>query len=341
MMGMNKPSVLAVSTTAIGDTLLNTPAIALLAQSFTVDVLAHWSWRGLLRGNPHIRRVYPYRSNILFRLPLAMGVGRRRYHRLVVLHANPSIWPVLPWLRYERAGNILGWDNPKLRMEPVEVDRTLHVAEQRASLAAWAGARPGECGPLELYLTDQELAAGREWLDQAGMSSRHPRVGFCPGAAQPQKLWPAERFGQVARGLIQDGAQVMMVGSRQEENLRQRAQQAAGREMPAALSLDLRLSAAVLAGLDLLVTNDTGPMHMALAVGTPVVAIFGPTMAWEYGPRGESGRVFQMPWPADCETCLQRKCPRPRCLEALSADEVLQAAREILGSWQGKLLNSN
>ena len=327
---MKRPAVLAVSTTAIGDTLLNTPAMAALAQAFEVDVLAHWNWRSLLQGNPRIRRVIPYRSNLLFRAPLLLGAGTRRYHRLVVLHANPSFLPVLPLLRYGRAGNILGWQDPRRRLEPVEVDRSLHVSVQRAALAQWAGAPPGEVGPLELYLSHTEKAAGEHWLAGAGLGPDRPRVGICPGAAQPQKLWPAESFGTVARGLAGDGARVVMVGSRAEEPLRARASAAAGAELPAALSLDLRLSAAVLAGLDLLVTNDTGPMHMAVAVGTPVVAVFGPTLASEYGPRGQRHRVFQMP--RTCDPCLQRQCPRPTCLEALGPEPVLAAAREILRS---------
>lgn len=325
---MKRPAVLAVSTTAIGDTLLNTPAITALAGSFEVDVLAHWNWCGLLQGNPRIRRIIPYRSNLLFRLPLLLSAGRRRYHRLVVLHANPSFLPVLSLLRYERAGNILGWRDERRRLEPVEVDHSLHVSDQRAALAEWAGAAPSEVGPLELYLSDQERAAGEQWLAAHGLGPDRPRVGICPGAAQPQKLWPAESFGAVARGLAGDGARVVMVGSRAEEPLRARASATSGGDLPAALGLDLRLSAAVLAGLDLLVTNDTGPMHMAVAVGTPVVAVFGPTLASEYGPRGQGHKVFQMP--RTCEPCLQRQCPRPTCLEALPPEPVLVAAREIL-----------
>ena len=94
------------------------------------------------------------------------------------------------------------------------------------------------------------------------------------------------------------------------------------------MNLDLRLLASVLAAADLLITNDTGPLHMAQAVGTPVLGIYGPTDPETIGPLDPASRFLKVP--ITCERCLTKDCPYPKCLEALSAEEVLAEARQML-----------
>lgn len=325
---MSRQAVLVACTTAIGDTLLSTPALAALAGAYDVDVLVHQQRRPLLEENPNIRELYTYRSNVFFRAALALTVGRRHYHRLLIMHANPSFLPLVKHLNFEKGGNIQGYSDKARGLEAVAVDPTKHTIDQRLALAAWAGAEPIDTG-MRIYLRTDELQQTSRWLRSCGISFDRPVVAMCLGTAQPQKFWPAERFGRVAGALMKNGAQVVVVGSAAETHLFRRAEKAAGRPLIPVLGMELRFSAALLSHVDLLVTCDTGPMHMAVAVDTPVLAIFGPTSPGVFGPRGRGHRVLAMPM--TCEPCLERKCPRPQCLEALESPTVINVARNMLG----------
>jgi ADP-heptose:LPS heptosyltransferase len=109
----------------------------------------------------------------------------------------------------------------------------------------------------------------------------------------------------------------------------------AGRVVDASGDIDLLALAAILEGLDLLVTGDTGPMHVAVAVGTPVVAIFGPSDPARYGPRGPRDRVVRVDLP--CSPCNRIRLPparctghTPQCLALVSIESVITAASSVL-----------
>jgi heptosyltransferase-2 len=98
-----------------------------------------------------------------------------------------------------------------------------------------------------------------------------------------------------------------------------------------ALGKDLLRLAALLKRCDLLITNDTGPMHLAAAVATPVIALFGSTDHVTTSPLGPGSRVIRRQ--TDCSPCLKRRCPRDhRCMEALSVDEVEAVVMEQMAS---------
>ena len=152
-----------------------------------------------------------------------------------------------------------------------------------------------------------------------------------PAARWRTKLWETGRWRALAAALLAEGAGVLLTGGDADGALA--AEIGAGLD-PAPLSLVGRLSlkelAAVLGGSDLMVSVDSGPMHMAAAMGTPVVALFGPTDPRRTGPLG-AGSVLQRPLP--CSPCLQRRCRIAdvhRCMRDLGVAEVLTAVRALL-----------
>jgi len=158
-----------------------------------------------------------------------------------------------------------------------------------------------------------------------------PRIVLHPFARWRTKLWEPEHWRAVARTLLAEGAGVILTGSQDDESLA--AAILAGLD-PLPLSLVGRLSltqlTAVLRDVDLMISVDSGPMHIAAAVGTPVVALFGPTDPRRTGPLGP-GRVLRRELP--CSPCLQRRCQIDdtyRCMRDLTVTEVLDAARHLL-----------
>jgi ADP-heptose:LPS heptosyltransferase len=168
--------------------------------------------------------------------------------------------------------------------------------------------------------------------------ARGPLVGLHVSGGRAIKQWEPARFGEVARRLIAStGATIVLTGSRGDRPLvtQVAAMLSAERVIDVAGDLDLLSVAAILQRLDLLITGDTGPMHLAVAVGTPVLAVFGPSEPARYAPLGARDRVIRVDLP--CSPCNRIRLPparcvghTPDCLAFVSAESVFAAARSIL-----------
>jgi len=173
-------------------------------------------------------------------------------------------------------------------------------------------------------------ATWREGADRLWPASGGPRVVLQPGATYGlAKRWAPARFAEVGRALQAEGASVALVGGPGDRA----AVDAVRGGLPTALDLCARTTvgelAAILEGADLVITNDTGPMHLAAAVGTPTVALFGSTSPEWTGPRGAGHRVLRHPVP--CSPCFRRDCTIGYpCLTGIDAGEALEASRSLL-----------
>jgi heptosyltransferase-2 len=176
-----------------------------------------------------------------------------------------------------------------------------------------------------------EAAARSEPL-LAELAGRGPLIGLNPGANWPSRRWPPERYGALGR-LLREAldARVAVLGGRQELDLARRVAEA----VPGARSLagrtDLKALMAILSRLDLLVTNDTGPMHVAAALGTPLVDLCGAADERVTGPRGPRSRVLREH--LFCSPCVKNVCPyHLECMEALTVRRVFEEALSSLGT---------
>jgi heptosyltransferase II len=183
---------------------------------------------------------------------------------------------------------------------------------------------------------DASLHAPAHWLEAADrLLGPGAWVGLNPGAAYgAAKRWPAARFAAVGDALAgSTGAQVAVLGTGAERPLADEVA-AAMRHPARVLAGETRLAelVGVLARLDVLVTNDSGPMHVASALGTPVVAVFGPTDERETAPAGPAeARLAREPVP--CAPCGLRACPIDHaCMRRVGAERVAALALELLAS---------
>jgi heptosyltransferase-2/heptosyltransferase-3 len=166
-----------------------------------------------------------------------------------------------------------------------------------------------------------------------------PWIGVHSSGGRESKQWHLDRFAEVARTLARErNATVVLTGSPADRPLVDAVKRGLGavRVIDAAGELDLVVLAALLAKLDLFVTGDTGPMHLAAAVGTPVVALFGPADPRRYGPLAEQRRVVRVDLP--CSPCGQVRLPPercrghvPDCMDGITVGAVVTAANELLG----------
>jgi heptosyltransferase II len=185
-----------------------------------------------------------------------------------------------------------------------------------------------------LRVSDERRRAAREILRDRGLDMERPVVALCPGSTNSRaKRWPAERFAALADLLMNEGgAQVLLVGSADEMEV-SAAVVAASRRKPLDLTgrTSLAESTALLSVCDLLVTNDTGPAHLADAVGCPVLVIFGPTDPVTTRPFSERAIVVRRP--PSCAPCMLRDCPIDhRCMTAISPADVFAEAARLLAA---------
>ncbi len=157
-----------------------------------------------------------------------------------------------------------------------------------------------------------------------------PLIVMHPGTRWDTKHWPPESFAALADELTRGRqARVVFTGSPADRPLISRilsliqtpAEDLSGRT-------DLKALARLFYQADVAVTTDTGPMHLAAAVGTPVAAVFGPTAPWRTGPFGRQHRVIRAG--LSCSPCFRRRCPTPECMTGLGVAEVLAAVGETL-----------
>jgi heptosyltransferase-2 len=171
-------------------------------------------------------------------------------------------------------------------------------------------------------------------LERGASANGKRMIGVSPGAAYgTAKRWLPERFAEAAGKLATArGASIALFGSKTERKLCEEvAQRLAGQEViNYAGETTLAQFIDLAAGCELFLTNDSGSMHIASALGVPTVAIFGATDDTTTGPTGPKARVVRQP--VDCSPCLLRQCPIDhRCMTGVSAERVVKEALELLG----------
>lgn len=206
-------------------------------------------------------------------------------------------------------------------------EEEMHSVDRYLLLPAALGCTENEVN-FPLGIGGEAEAWAEQFLDQEGSPKDAPRVGLSPFARWKTKSWPREYFARLGDLISASGATVVIVGGAEEERkniaslMKHRAITSAGTGDPLKL-------AAVLKRLHVLVTNDTGPMHLAAAVGTAVVALFGPTNPSRTGPYGEKHRVICAP--VDCRPCYRRECDKEEnCMRAISVEKVREAVEGII-----------
>jgi heptosyltransferase-2 len=339
----DRPTTLVVQTAFLGDVVLTTPLISLLAERYgPVDVVTTPAAASLLDHHPAVHDVLRYdkhgadRGWKAFRR-LGAELRTRRYERVYLPHRSLRSAVLALW---SGAGERIGFaDSPAALTYTSRVPRAREGHEVER-LVALAEVRPEESvPPVSLGLAPTDLAAADAWLASHGVGSDF--VALAPGSVWATKRWPY--YAELAAGLDRTS---VIIGSAEDTSLAQAIVAAAGgRAISATGALSLRGSAALIQRAGLLVTNDSAPLHLATAVGTPVVAVFGPTVPeFGFGPRRADDIVLghdELP----CRPCSRHGppvCPlgHHRCMRDLSVAAVSAAVGRIIGAEESRAIRS-
>jgi heptosyltransferase-2 len=325
--------VLVIRYSALGDVVLATSVLAplrALLPAARIEWVTSPAYAPLLEGLPELAAVHrlgrsgadapgALRARLCGRFDLAIDLQEKVKSAWLALGAAPRR------LFYHRrtAGEALlalvGRDRPNVRGPATRLYADV--------LAPLGGGAPG---PLRVHLSEAARAEADRALAAAG---GRPLVALAPGATWATKRWAPERFAAVGEALHDEGhGLVLCAGPGDAEAVA--AFRAACRAPIAADLTPLKVPgmAAALARVRLLVACDSGPVHLATAVGTPALALFGPTSTVRWGPP-PPGRALSLG--LSCQPCSNHggeRCPlgHHRCLADLGAGEVLAAARGLL-----------
>jgi lipopolysaccharide heptosyltransferase II len=208
-----------------------------------------------------------------------------------------------------------------------------HEAEYNLDLLRPLGITPKRIWP-RVYLSSQEDQFASQIFQDLNFAPDEPVVLIHPGSGNSSLNLSPRRFTQVADKLIQEfGAKIIFTGTAGEKELIDSIMRSMeGEAFDLSGKTDLRQLAAVLKRCDAVVTNSTGPMHLAVAVGTPTVAIFCPIFAagpLRWGPFGEGHEVVLPPVPV-CFKCKPQSCPHYNCMEKIGSDQIVSKVRVVL-----------
>jgi heptosyltransferase-2 len=329
--------ILIRSTNWIGDAVMTTPAMGMIREAFPgaeIVVVANPVVAPLFSSHPYCDRVLIFDKRGAHRglrglLKFSAELRRERFDAAILLQnafeaallAKLGGIPRRAGYRSDGRGWLLNYGVPVGEKER----RLHHTAYYRLMLRSLGF--PGGDDGLRLALADGERADAQEMLGQGGTW-----FAVNPGAAYGSaKRWFPERFAAVGDRLEEEfDARIVLTGGPGEAEI--------GRDIEAAMGsqplnligkTSVRQMMAILSLCRLMVTNDSGPMHVAAALGVPLVAIFGPTDHTTTSPAGEKCRVVRHD--VGCAPCLLRQCPTDhRCMKAVTVEDVLSAARDLL-----------
>ncbi len=351
--------ILVIRPDHLGDMLFTTPALRALRrsqpQAHITALVGPWAAR-VLQGNPDVDEVLtcPFpgftrqpKENVVapYRLLNDYAKKLRPYRFEAALILRPDHW----WgalLAHRAAIPLrLGTACPEaapfltLALPPTpdrhEVTHNLALIAALPPSPAAAEEGPGVGDELAFYLSDADRACVRRLLGDAP----GPWIAIHPGAGAPVKRWRPEAWAQVGDTLAREtGAQIVLTGSSSEIALCQ-AVAAHMRSTPLILAgqTDLGALAAVYARCRLVLGPDSGPLHLAVAMGTPTIHLYGPADPARFGPWGDPSRHRVVTLGLGCSPCHRLDWPEAEleehpCVWAISVERVLEEARDVLGT---------
>ena len=331
--------ILLIKPSSLGDIVHAMPACAAIRRAYPkarLTWLVKRQWAGLVERIDGVDRVWPVKSTFKGWLSQVPAL-RTEHFDLVVDLQGLFRSAAIGWL--SGSPLLVGFANgregsPWFYSRRVPVPQSeMHAVDRYLLVAKAVGAVEAGAPEFHFRIPQTDYDEVDRLLSRSGVTPGTSWVAMNVSARWPTKRWPTASFAEVADRLQQEGCgAVVMIGGTEE-----RADVAAVRGMMKTSSIDLAgattvgLLPALLSRASLLITNDSGPMHIAAAVGIPVVALFGPTSAARTGPYGVGHRVLATG--LSCRPCLSRTCQNPvqlECLTRISHEQVFAAARDQL-----------
>jgi heptosyltransferase-1 len=341
-------NILIVKLSAIGDVIHTLPSLAALRKLYPE---AHITWvieeasADLIAGHPHLDRVIvSRRKRWLQELGDPQKTGQalkeikeflkslrdRPYDLVIDFH---GLFKSALIVLISGGRRKLGYDSMQelsglFLNEKIPEDMGKHAVDRYLDFLRYLKA-PETQPEFFIPISEDNKKRAEELLEKSGLDRGERFVAVSPMALWETKLWEDEKFAKLCDRINGElGVKVVLTGS-EEGGMNRRIQSLMTKpSVNLGGKTTLRDLACVYRSSLLLITTDSGPMHIATAVGTPVIALFGPTSPSRTGPYGEGNIVIRKEM--DCSPCFLKKCETRQCMKDISVDDVFKAVKEML-----------
>jgi heptosyltransferase-2 len=325
--------IIVIDLLYLGDLMFAVPFFRELRKNFPaaqIDLIVNNAFYSVMENNANLDNIYAYdkswsnKQSVRF----ARGLGRNNYDLGINIHGS---WRTALLLKLINPSYAIGYGgqgrglflNQELK-QPVNqhmVDVYLNfLREMDLSV---------ETGLPYLEVTDEARNEINKKLENWGIDTKVQLIALNTAGTWPTKRWTAEGFAQLGDVLNREYGRVIMVGSPGDLSRVEEIVELMETEPIIAVGkTSLKELAALLARCDLVISNDSGPVHVAAAVGTPTITIFGPSDDIKYRPLGEKHRIVKTA--IDCRPCGKHLCPwgHHRCMTEIQPNEIIDVIEQ-------------
>jgi heptosyltransferase I len=339
--GLNRARILLIKPSSLGDIVHTFPVISAIKAQWPGSHLT-WvvkrQWAELVERAAGVDRVWPVETTVESWMREGRALRAERFDLAIDLQglfrsgilARLSGAPMRIGFANGREGSPWFYTHRVPVLNP-----DIHAVDRYLSVVAALGASLPEKPRFGFTLMEEDIAAVRDLCQRRGFSVDQPWVAMNLGARWPTKRWPLTSFAAVVDQLHDAHRDpVVMIGSSDERPYTNELRILTKRPfIDLTGEIPLRCLPAFLSTATAMITNDSGPMHIAAALGVPVVAMFGPTSAIRTGPYGAGHHILLSG--VSCSPCFSRLCrhnPEMECLHLITPTQVIDAARPLLAA---------
>ncbi len=353
-------NILVIQTAFLGDVVLTTPLVQIAKRNFglaKIDFAATPETAGVLRNHPAINEIIVFdkrgkHSGVFGLLRMAKALKERKYDVALVPHRSMRSALLVRLAGIPRRVGFNRSTGRFLLTDVVRYEQNIHEVERNLSLLKALHASSKDTELPALYPSREDVSAVETFFRESKILEPASLIGVAPGTVWNTKRWLKERYVELVQRLVEGHLSVALIGGKEDESLcdeivrlstlgRTRQRQD-GQVVNAAGTLSLLQSAELLRRCRLLVCNDSAPMHLAVAMRTPVVAIFGATVPqFGFAPYGKDDVVVETSG-LTCRPCSIHgggKCPIKTfvCMKEITVDRVYEKTKVILENVRAEL----
>lgn len=330
-------NILIIETSSVGEVVLTTPALKALRRAYpesSLNMLVIPETKDILIRNHNVDNIICYDKKRTHRnwwkfLRFAAFLRKKKFDMVLLFHRSfrSALLAFLSGARIRVGCSAQGRSFLLTRKVPDRNNIYQHEVERNIDVVENLGIDVYN-RELEMPLSGQAENYITEFWKTAGIGPEEMVIGINPGAGWPTKRWMKEKFARLSDALINKyGCRIILLWGPGERKLVQEIAGLMNREPIIACRTDLQQLGALLKRCTAFITNDSGPMHIAMAVKTPTVAIMGPTSPERWGPYGRNFEVVQKDLP--CVPCFRKHCESMACMKLISCCEIMQALARL------------
>ena len=322
------PRILVVSTTALGDSLWATPAIADIRKKYKNGYIACLCSKmsyDILENNKNINRLYILKKNLFSFLPLFLSLRKKQFQAIIILHASQRL--VMPLCYLLNASIFAATEGLNKGLDCLLSHKTknrfVHEIDRRFDLLKYIDVKKTST-LLSFYFDEDKKFIEKEINKKVS----RPLIIFHPGAKDLFRVWHKSSYITLGQMLHKAyGCTIAITGNKSEEKIISEISKHIPHSITYPGTLNLNKLATLYKNADLFISGDTGPMHLACCLKTKVIALFVATDPNRYGPYGVKDAVV-IKKEQTCYPCLKRKCKTPDCFFKITPDEVFDKCKK-------------